>query len=165
MAFSVFEYRIEKNIEWTNCAWTGIVQGTKVPCSSSNADRTEKIYMNEKVNKSHDGSQSFFSTVVDGYVVYVTEYFLMKTPNGNPIQNVQGADGSWLIEKVGEIVDKFVLYQFQPEKILLEDAVRNEEHQRCRFRYPGCDKAYVQEKRRDNHSRPVSREKPTKSKR
>ena len=66
---------------------------------------------------------------------------------------------------VGEIVDKFVLYQFQPEKILLEDAVRNEDHQRGRFRYPGCDKVYVQEKRRDNHSRPVSREKPTKSKR
>ena len=114
--------------------------------------RLNRKDVDEKVNKSYHGCESFFSTVVDGYVVYAAmEYFGMTSPDGNPTQNVPGADGSQLIKKVGEMVDKFVLLQVQPEKILLEDAVRNEDHQRYRCRYPGCDKVYVQEKRRDNH--------------
>lgn len=108
--------------------------------------------VDEKVNKSYHGCESFFSTVVDGYVVFaVMEYFGMTSPDGNPTQNVPGADGSQLIKKVGEMVDKFVLLEVQPKKILLQDALRNEDHQRYRCRYPGCDKVYVQEKRRDNH--------------
>ena len=62
--------------------------------------------------------------------------------------------GSNLFEKVGRMVDKFVLLQVQAEEVLLEDALQNEDDQRqprYSCRYPSCDKVYIQEKRRDNH--------------
>lgn len=59
---------------------------------------------------------SFFSTVLDGYVVYAAiEYFGMTTPDGTPSKNAPGPEGSSLFEKVGEMVDKFVLLHVQPE--------------------------------------------------
>lgn len=111
--------------------------------------------VNEKANKSYHGCESFFSTVLDGYVVYAAmEYFGMTTPNEVPSQNVPDPGGSDLFEKVGEMVDRFVLLHVQPEEVLLEDALRNQDNQcqpRYRCRYPTCDNVYIQEKRRDNH--------------
>jgi len=58
-------------------------------------------------------------------------------------------------EKVGEMVDKFVL-EVQPKTELLEHVHQDDqsdESQTChRCRYPGCDKVYVHEKRRNNHA-------------
>ena len=86
--------------------------------------------VNEKVNKSYHGCESFFSTVLDGYVVYAAmEYFGMTTPDGIPSKNVPDRGGSNLFEKVGEMVDKFVLLQVQAEEVLLEDALQNEDGQ------------------------------------
>ena len=70
--------------------------------------RLNRKDVDEKVNKSYHGCEAFSSTVVDGYVAFAAmEYF--GTPDGNPTQNVPGVDGSQLIEKVGEMVVKFVL--------------------------------------------------------
>ena len=98
---------------------------------------------------------SFFSTVLDGYVVYAAiEYFGMTTPDGTPSKNAPGPVGSSLFEKVGEMVDKFVLLHVQPEELLLEDALQSQDNQcqpRYKCRYPTCETVYIHEKRRDNH--------------
>lgn len=114
--------------------------------------------VNEKVTKAFHGCESFFSTVLDGYVVYAAmEYFGMASPDDTPSKNLprRGPEGnSSLFEKVGEMVDKFVLLEVQPETELLEDALQDqsdESHTCYRCRYPGCDKMYVHEKRRNNH--------------
>ena len=50
--------------------------------------------VNEKMNKSYHGCESFFSTVLDGYVVYAAmEYFGMTTPDGIPFKNVPDRGG------------------------------------------------------------------------
>ena len=67
--------------------------------------RLNRKDVDEKVNKSYHGCESFFSTVVDGYVVFAAmEYFGMTSPDGNPTQNVPDADGSQLVKNVGEMV-------------------------------------------------------------
>lgn len=112
----------------------------------------------EKVSKAFHGCEAFFSTVLDGYVVYAAmEYFGMKSTDDSPSKNQPKRDvecSSSLFEKVGEMLDKYVLLEVQPETVLLEDALQDQrkESQTCyRCRYPGCNKTYVHEKRRDNH--------------
>lgn len=98
--------------------------------------------VDEKVNKSYHGCESFFSTVLDGYVVYAAiKYFGMTTPDGTPSKNATGPEGSSLFENVGEMVDKFVLLHVQPEELLLEDAIQSQDDQcqpRYKCRYPTC---------------------------
>ena len=45
--------------------------------------------VNEKVTKAFHGCESFFSTVLDGYVVYAAmEYFGMASPDDSPSKNL-----------------------------------------------------------------------------
>ena len=111
-----------------------------------------------KVAKSYHGCEAFFSTVLDGYITYAAmEYFGMPSPHENPSKSIPsrhtGSDAHFF-EVVGKMVDTFILQKVQPETLLLEDASRKEttEQQPCyRCRYPGCDRTYIHEKRRDNH--------------
>lgn len=113
---------------------------------------------------SHIMAESFFSTVVDGYVVYAgMEYFGMTSPQDTPSVNIlhvpdeeeDACVRGQLYEKVGELVDRFVLFEAQQESAaLLHDAIQEAEAQpqdgySCR--YPSCDKNYLHEKRRNNH--------------
>ena len=108
--------------------------------------------VDEKVNKCYHGCESFFRTVLDGYVVYATmEFFGMTTPDGTPSKNAPDPEGTDLFEKVGQVLDKFVLLHVQPEEVLLEDALQHEDDQTYTCRYPNCDRVYIQEKRRNNH--------------
>ena len=75
----------------------------------------------------------------------------MTTPDGTPSKNAPDPEGTDLFEKVGQVLDKFVLLQVQPEEVLLEDALQNEDDQTYTCRYPSCDRVYIQEKRRNNH--------------
>lgn len=104
--------------------------------------RLNRKDVDEKVNKSYHGCESFFSTVLDGYVVYAAiKYFGMTTPDGTPSKNATGPEGSSLFENVGEMVDKFVLLHVQPEELLLEDAIQSPDDQcqpRYKCRYPTC---------------------------
>ena len=114
--------------------------------------------VNEKVNKSYHGCEAFFSTVLDGYVIYAAmEYFGMASASDSPsydVPIVAEGESSQLFEKVGDMVDTFILHKVQPETELLRDALQDQgdQCQTChRCRYPGCDKNYIQEKRRDNY--------------
>lgn len=110
-----------------------------------------------KVNKAYHGTESFFSTVVDGYVVYAAmEFFGMASPHGTPTQNmVQANDSHTLKEKVGELVNTYVLFKAElDESTTLHEEIREAEARQaesfvCRF--PSCNKVYVHEKRRNNH--------------
>ena len=107
-----------------------------------------------KVNKSYHGTESFFSTVVDGYIVYATmDFFGMTSPQATPTLNmVQAGD---LKKKVGELVNKYIL--FKPEidisttlhEELSREAEACQERYACRF--PSCNSTYVHEKRCNNH--------------
>lgn len=122
--------------------------------------RLNRKDVNAKVNKSYHGCESFFSTVVEGYVVYAAiEFFGMTSPHGTPslnmlhVQAEQDDVCAQLQEKVGELVNKYVLFQAQEESVLLHEAVREAEacqdSYSCRF--PSCNKRYIYEKRRNNH--------------
>lgn len=83
--------------------------------------------VDEKVNKCYHGCESFFSTVLDGYIVYAAmEFFGMTTPDGTPSKNGPDIEGTDLF---GEVLDKFVLLHIQPEEVLLEDALQNQDDQ------------------------------------
>ena len=68
-----------------------------------------------KVNKSYHGTEAFFHTVVDGYVVYAAmEFFGTTSADAKPtLHMAQANDSHTLKEKVGELVNKYVL--FKPE--------------------------------------------------
>ena len=120
--------------------------------------KLNKKDVTEKVTKSYHGCEAFFSTVLHGYITYaVMEYFGMPSPHENPSKSIPsrhtGSDAHFF-EEVGKKVDTFILQKVQPETLLLEDAPRKEttKQQPCyRCRYPGCDRTYTHEKRRDNH--------------
>lgn len=65
--------------------------------------RLNRKDVHAKVNKSYHGTESFFSTVVDSYVVYAAmEFFGMASPHVAPTLNIVWSnDSSTLKEKVG----------------------------------------------------------------
>ncbi|XP_078356450.1 uncharacterized protein LOC144641297 [Oculina patagonica] len=110
-----------------------------------------------KVNKSYHGSESFFNTVVEGYVVYAAMLFFgMASPHATPsLHLIDKKDDicTQLQRQVGELVNKFVLFQAQEESVLLHEDVREAEAHQGNFscRFPSCNKSYIYEKRRNTH--------------
>lgn len=113
--------------------------------------RLNRKDVHAKVNKSYHGTESFFSTVVDGYVVYAAmEFFGMASPDAVPTVNICDS----VKEKVGELVNKYVLFKAEVDECTtLHEEIREAETPQegyvCRF--PSCNKIYVYEKRRNNH--------------
>ena len=78
--------------------------------------RLNRKDVHNKVNKSYHGCESFFSTVVDGYVVFaVMKFFGMESLASIPSVNVPQAgndksqERAQLYEKVGELINMFYL--------------------------------------------------------
>ena len=112
-----------------------------------------------KVNKSYHGTESFFSTVVDSYVVHAAmEFFGMASPHVAPTLNiVQSNDSCTLKEKVEKLVNTYVLFKAEfDESTTIHEEIREEEacdgNYVCRF--PSCNKIYVHEKCHNNHNIP-----------
>lgn len=120
--------------------------------------RLNRKDVHAKVNKSYHGTESFFSTVVDSYVVYAAmEFFGMASPHAAPTLNmVQTNESHTLKEKVGELVNTYVLFEAEFDE---STALHGEIHEACQeaseenyvCRFPSCNKIYVHEKRRNNH--------------
>ena len=72
-----------------------------------------------------------------------------------PLKICQGEVQKVVLHSLRKLKKWFVLLEVQPETELLEDALQDDqsdERQTChRCRYPGCDKMYIPEKRRNNH--------------
>lgn len=118
--------------------------------------RLNRKDVHAKVNKSYHGAESFFSTVVDSYVVYAAmEFFGMASPHAAPTLNkIRSNDACKLKEKVGELVNAYVLFKAELDEstTIYEEICEAEtcqENYVCRF--PSCNKIYVHEKRRNNH--------------
>ena len=75
-----------------------------------------------KVNKSYHRCAEFFSTVVDGYIVYsAMQFFGMTTPDSTPTVNKPQSNdsqsrGTLLKEKIEQLVNKYVLFKPQLEQ-------------------------------------------------
>ena len=115
--------------------------------------------VNEKVTKAFPGWESFFSTVLDGYVVYATmEYFEMAFQMTVPLKICQGEVQMVVLHSLRKLekwsISLFSLRFSQKQSCWKMHYKRDQsdESQTCyRCRYPGCDKMYVHEERRNNH--------------
>ena len=69
--------------------------------------RLNRKDVHAKVSKSYHGTESFFSTVVDSYVVYVAmELFGMTSPHVAPTLNIVWSNDLFTLKKkVGEPVN------------------------------------------------------------
>ena len=118
--------------------------------------RLNRKDVNAKVNKAYHGAESFFSTVVDSYVVYAAmEFFGMASPHAAPTLNkIQSNDACTLKEKVGELVNTYVLFKAElDESTTIHEEICEAEtcHGNYVCRFPNCNKIYVHEKRHNNH--------------
>ena len=118
--------------------------------------RLNRKDVHAKVNKSYHGTEAFFHTVVDGYDVYAAmEFFGMTSADAKPtLHMAQANDSHTLKEKVGELVNKYVLFKPElDESTTLHEEIREAEacQERYVYRFPSCDKIYVHKKRRNNH--------------
>ncbi|XP_068693691.1 uncharacterized protein [Montipora foliosa] len=118
--------------------------------------RLNRKDVHAKISKSYHGTESFFSTVVDSYVVYAAmEFFGMASPHATPTLNVvQSKDSCTLKEKVGELVNTYVLFEAElDESTTIHEEIREAEacHGNYACRFPSCNKVYIHEKRRNNH--------------
>ena len=120
--------------------------------------RMNRKDVSDKVNKSYHGCEAFFSTVVDGYVVYAAmEFFGMESPHSTPSLNTMGPSNTPVSQKqklydaVEKLVEEYILLKVQPTTALFNDIEQSEIPQRFECRYPDCNNQYVHEKRRNNH--------------
>ena len=115
--------------------------------------------VNEKVTKAFPGCESFLSTVLDGYVVYATmEYFEMAFQMTVPLKICQAEVQMVVLHSLRKLekwsISLFSLRFSQKQSCwkMHYKQDQSDESQTCyRCRYPGCDKMYVHEKRRNNH--------------
>ena len=116
--------------------------------------------VSDKVNKSYHGCEAFFSTVVDGYVVYAAmEFFGMESPHSTPSLYTMCPSNTPVSQKqklynynaVEKLVEEYILLKVQPTAALLNDIEQSEIPQRYECRYPDCNNQYVHEKRRNDH--------------
>ena len=110
--------------------------------------RLNRKDVHAKVNKSYHGTEAFFHTVVDGYVVYAAmEFFGMTSADAKPtLHMAQANDSHTLKEKVGELVNKYVLFKPElDESTTLHEEIREAEACQERYvcRFPSCNKIYV----------------------
>jgi len=126
--------------------------------------RLNRKDVNQMVNKSYHGCESFFNTVVDAYIVFAAmEFFGMSTPDSKPTKShlfevSKDVLKRTLNEKLGELVDRYILLEVQPEKSLsqgMEASTQDDLPQLHKCRHPACDKVYVYKKRRDSHENTV----------
>ena len=118
--------------------------------------RLNRKDVHAKVNKSYHGTEAFFHTVVDGYVVYAAmEFFGMTSADAKLTLHVaQANDSHTLKEKRGELVNKYVLFKPElDESATLHEEIREAEAYQERYvcRFPSCNKIYVNKKPRNNH--------------
>ena len=107
--------------------------------------RLNRKDVHAKVNKSYHGTEAFFHTVVDGYVVYAAmEFFGMTSADAKPtLHMAQANDSHTLKEKVRELDESTTLHEE------IREAEACQERYVCRF--PSCNKIYVRKKRHINH--------------
>ncbi|XP_044174453.1 uncharacterized protein LOC114950684 [Acropora millepora] len=102
--------------------------------------RMNRKDVSEKVNKSYHGCEAFFSTVVDGYVVYAAmEFFGMDSPHSTPSLNTMGPSNivsqkQKLYDAVEKLVEEYILLKVQPTATLFNDIEQSEIPQRYECR-------------------------------